>query len=257
MAAKTRKNSIYVMYEGDREGAFLEHLSSYSNVRLNLQPCNGGSANQIVTNGIKYSDRAVNVYVFFDEDFESKPGYTISDEALEGLSKSWDIDRNVLKGCEYRNLQTLNTSFRNPILIISYPQSIEGFLLRLMGIPLQDLENKTTQQLKHTLASHLDTTVLYDEDKEKMRDYDTKISKYSNEIARLKQNEPQNKKHCQFLEAKIREYKRYKSKVQFMRFLNEKLPLSVIDAKREDVPEAGILLEAFGFVKVTNNNPGP
>jgi len=45
MAAKTRKDSIYVMYEGDREGAFLEHLSSYSNVRLNPQPCNGGSAN--------------------------------------------------------------------------------------------------------------------------------------------------------------------------------------------------------------------
>jgi len=128
MAAKTRKNSIYVIYEGDREGAFLEHLAAYSNVRLNLQPCKGGDANQIVTNGIKHSARDIKVYVFFDEDFELKPGYTISDEALEGLSKSWDIDRNALKKCKYRNLQALNTSFRNPIFIVSYPQSIEGSL---------------------------------------------------------------------------------------------------------------------------------
>jgi len=247
MAAKTRKNSIYVMYEGDREGAFLEHLAAYSEVRLNLQPCNGGSANQIVTNGIKHSARDVNVYVFFDEDFESRPGYTISNEALEGLSNSWKIDRNVLQGRAYRDLQALNTSSRNPILIVSCPQSIEGFLLRLLGIPLQNLEDKTTLQLKNMLASHLDSTVLCDEDNEKIQHYDTKISKYSDEIARLQQSEPQNKKHRQSLEAKIREYGHYKSKVQFMRFLNDKLPLPVIAAKREDIPEANILLEAFGL----------
>jgi len=247
MAAKTRKSSIYVMYEGDRERAFLEHLSSYSNVRLNLQPCNGGSANQIVTNGIKYSARDVNVYVFFDEDFESKPGYTISDETLEGLSNSWKIDRNVLTGCKYRCLQNFNKDMRNPILIVSYPQSIEGFLLRLLGIPLQDLENKTTQQLKNTLARHLDTTVLCDEDKERMQDYDTKISKYSDEIAMLKLNEPQNNNHRKFLQTKIQGYGQKKNMVRFMRFLNEKLPLPVIAAKRADIPEADILLKAFGL----------
>jgi len=248
MAAKTRKDSIYIMYEGDREGAFLEHLSRYnSNVRFNPQPCNGGSANQIVTNGIKYSARDVNVYVFFDEDFESKPGYTISDETLEGLSNSWNIDRNTLKGRAYRDLQALNTSFRNPILIVSYPQSIEGFLLRLMSISLQDLENKTTQQLKHIIASYLDKTLLCNEDNEKIRAYDKKINKYSDEITRLQQSEPHNKKHRQFLEAKIREYGHYKSKVQFMRFLSEKLPLKVIVAKRVDIPEVNILLKAFGL----------
>jgi hypothetical protein len=247
MAAKTRKDSIYIMYEGEREGAFLEHLSSYSNVRLNLKPCNGGSANQIVTNGIKYSARDVNVYVFFDEDFESKPVYTISDETLEGLSNSWKIDRNTLKECAYRDLQTLNTSFRNPILIVSYPQSIEGFLLQLLGIPLQDLKNKTTQQLKHMIASYLDKTLLCDEDNEKLQHYDSMIIKYMNEIEKLQQNEPQNKKHRQSLEAKIKEFKHRKNKVQFMRFLSDKLPLQVIVAKRADIHQMDLLLKAFGL----------
>jgi len=247
MAAKTRKNSIYVMYEGDREGAFLEHLERYSNVRLNKKNCNGGSANQIVIDGIKHSARDVNVYVLFDEDFESRPGYTISDETLEGLSKSWNIDKNLLQGCAYRNLQALNTSFRNPILVVSYPQSVEGFLLRLLSIPLQDLEDKTTQQLKNMFASHLDKTLLRDEDKEKIQCYNDKISKYSNEITRLQQSEPQNKTHRQSLEAKKKEYKQNINKIQFMRFLNEKLPLPIIAAKRDDVPEAKILLEAFGL----------
>jgi hypothetical protein len=246
MAAKKRKNSIYVIYEGDREGAFLEHLST-DNVRLNLQPCKGGDANQIVTNGIKYSNRDVNVYVFFDEDFESKPEYTISDEALEGLSKSWGIDWNLLRGCKYRCLQELNKGKRNPILIVSYPQSIEGFLLQLMGIPLQNLENKTTKQLKHMLASHLDTTVLCDEDKERMKDYDTKISKYSDEIAKLKQSEPHNNNHRRYLEGKIEGCRKKKNMIRFMRFLDEKLPLPVIAAKRAVILEADILLKAFGL----------
>jgi len=159
MAAKTRRDSIYVVYEGYREGYFLEHLARYSNVRFNPQPCNGGSANQIVTNGIKHSARDVNVYVFFDEDFESKPGYTISDDALEGLKNAWKID-GTLKGCAYRHLQTLNKDLRNPILVVSYPQSIEGFLLRLLGKSLLDLEKKTTQELKNMLASYFDSISL-------------------------------------------------------------------------------------------------
>ena len=90
MAAKTRRDSINIMYEGYREGYFLEHLARHSNVRLNPYPCNGGSANQIIIKGIKHSYRNVIVYVFFDEDFESKPGYTISDETLEGLAKGME-----------------------------------------------------------------------------------------------------------------------------------------------------------------------
>jgi len=246
MAAKTRRDSIYVMYEGYREGYFLEHLAGYSTVRLNPQPCNGGNANQIVTNGIKHSARDVNVYVFFDEDFESRPGYTISDEALEGLKNAWKIDHS-LKGCAYRNLQTLNKDQRNPILVVSSPQSIEGFLLRLLGIPLQDLEGKTTPQLKNELESHMDTISLNNEDNEELQGYDRKISKYTDEIAKLQQNEPHNKEHRHYLGKKIEGCKRDKNKVRFMRFLSEKMPLSVIAVKRADITEVNILLKAFGL----------
>jgi len=237
MSAKTRRDSIYVMYEGEREGAFLKHLAEHSNIRFNPQPCNGGSANQIVTNGIKYSARDVNVYVFFDEDFESRPGYTISDEALEGLSNTWKIEKDALKGCSYRCLQKMNKNMRNPILIVSYPQSIEGFLLRLLGIPLQDLEDKTTQQLKSMIASHLDNILLSDEDNNKIKHYDIKITKYIDEITKLQQSGLQNKKHRQFMETKTKEYKHYKNKVH----------LSIITAKRADISEIDILLKAFGL----------
>jgi len=63
----------------------------------------------------------------------------------------------------------------------------------------------------------------------------------------LQKSEPENKKHRQFLEAKIKEYDQNKNKVQFMRFLSEKLPSSAIIAKRADIPEADILLKAFGL----------
>ena len=116
-----------------------------------------------------------------------------------------------------------------------------------MGIPLQDIEGKTTQQLKNMIASYLDTTQLCDKDNKEIQDYDKKINKYSDEITRLQQSEPHNKKHRQFLEAKIREYGHHKSKVQFMRFLSEKLPLKVIADKRADILEMDILLKAFGL----------
>jgi hypothetical protein len=186
------------------------------------------------------------VYVFFDEDFESKPGYTISNETLEGLKSAWKIN-GTLKGCAYRDLQKSNKAMRNPILVVSYPQSIEGFLLRLLGKFLLDVENKTTQELKNMLASYFDSISLNNDDIEKMQGYDKKIAKYSDDITKLQKSEPQNKKHRQFLEAKIKEYERNKNRVQFMRFLSEKLPLPVIASKRADIPEADILLKAFGL----------
>ena len=149
MAAKTRKNSIHVVYEGYREEYFLEYLESHSHVRLNKLFCSGGSANQIIINGIKHSARDVNVYVFFDEDFESMS--------------------------------------------------------------------------------------------------DQKISQYKAEIAKQKQSDPNYHQRRRSLEEKISEYGRNKNRAIFMRFLSEKLPLPVITAKRADVPEADILLKAFGL----------
>ena len=246
MAAKKRRNSIYVVHEGYWEGYFLEHLAGYSNVRLNTVPCNGGSANEIVYKGTSLSARDVNVYVLFDEDFELKPGYTISDEALEGLENAWKIE-TTLKGRAYRDLQNLNKAMRNPIIIVSYPKSIEGFLLRLLGIPLQDLEGKTTQHLKNTIKSFLGNVILTNDDNVKILGNKGKIAKYKQEITMLRQSEPQNMKQRQYLEAKTKEFERNINKVKFMRFLNDELPLSKLAAKSVDIKELDILLKAFGL----------
>jgi hypothetical protein len=248
MAAKKRKDSIYVIHEGDREGSFLAYLAGHGSVRFNPVPCRGGNANEIVITGIKHSARDVNVYVFFDEDFESKSSqYTISDEILEGLAVKWNIERNALKGCRYRDLQKLNANLRNPVLIVSSPHSIEGILLRLLGKPLPDLERKTTKELKNMLASFMDNIPLNNEDNDKIQDIDRKISKYSAEITRLKKTEPQNTKSLHFFEGKIKNCKEDKERVKFIRFLGEKLPLPVIIARRDDSHEVDILLKAFGL----------
>jgi len=269
MAVKKRRNSIHVVYEGYRERYFLEHLERHSDVRLNWKPSNGGNANQIVINGIKYSARDVSVYVLFDEDFESKPDHQISVETLEGLEKIWKLERNALTGCRYKQLQSMNKDMRNPIILVSFPQSIEGFLLRLLELPLSPrtegslgegsppetpdnsqrdkLDGKTTKQLKQMIDGILGNVQLHKDDVLQMQTYDDKISQYKEEIAKQKQSEPNYREYRRSLEAKIKEYERSKNKVTFMRFLNDKLPLPVIIAKRNDIPEIDILLQAFGL----------
>jgi len=165
MVAKTRRKSIYVIHEGYREGYFLEHLEKYSNVRLNSQFCSGGNSNQIVTNGIKHSARDMDVYVFFDEDFELKPNQKIQNETMEGLTKAWKLEKDILLGCPYKLLQAKNKGMENPILVVSHPQSLEGFLLRLLDSSQRDsLEGKTTKQLKQMIDSLLGKVQLHKED---------------------------------------------------------------------------------------------
>ncbi|MDR0289526.1 MAG: hypothetical protein LBI06_01155 [Treponema sp.] len=248
MAVKTRKDSIYVIYEGYREGYFLEHLERQSDVRLNSQFCSGGSSNQIVLGGIKHSDRNVNVYIIFDEDFETKPDQKISDETLEYLAKKWKLNQNDLKRCPYKQLQAMNTGERSPLLVISHPQSIEGFLLRLLDSHQKDtLERKTTKQLKDMIESILNNVRPQNEDAHQIQSYDEKIAKYREEIAKQKQSEPNYREHRRFLESKIADYERKKNKVTFMRFLSKELPLPVMAAKRSGIPEIDILLKAFGL----------
>jgi hypothetical protein len=248
MAAKTRKNSIYVIHEGHREGYFLEYLGRHSDVRLNPKFCSGGDSNQIVLSGIKHSAMDINVYVFFDEDFESKPKQRISDETLEGLAKAWKLDKDALIGCPYKQLQAMNTGKRNPILIISHPQSIEGFLLRLLDSPRRDrLEEKSTKQLKDMIGSMLGNVQFHNEDVRQKQSHDEKIARYKEEIAKEKQSEPNYQEHCGSLESNIKECERNRNKVTFMRFLSDNLPLPVMVAKRADIPEIDILLKAFGL----------
>jgi len=248
LAAKKRRNSIYVIYEGYREGYFLEHLEKHSDIRLNPVHCNGGSANSIVINGIKHSARDVCVYVLFDEDFESKPNHKISNETLEGLANEWRLDKDALTKCPYKQLQIMNKKMRNPILIVSYPQSFEGFLLRLLNNPqIETFEGKTTKQLKQMIDEMTDNVLLNNEDIILIQSYDKKIIQYKEEITKQKKSESNYLERCRFLESKIQDYERRINKVSFMRFLHEKLPLPVITARRNEILEIEILLKAFGL----------
>jgi len=248
MATKIRRNSIYVIFEGYEEGYFLEHLGMNSDVRLNSQFCNGGSSNQIVINGIKHSARDISVYIFFDEDFETKQDQKISDETLEGLAKAWKLDKDSLTWIPYKQLQIKNKDMKNPILIVSNPQSLEGLLLRLLDSNKKDaLDGKSTKQLKHIFDSMLGNVQLNSEDVQQIQYYNEKIAKYREEIAKQKQSDPNYYEHSRFLESKIENFERSKNKVTFMRFLCDKLPLPIIIAKRAEIPEIDLLLKAFGL----------
>jgi len=248
LAVKKRRNSIYIIYEGYREGYFLEHLEKHSEVKLNSIHCNGGNANSIVINGIKHSARDISVYVLFDEDFELKPDYKISDETLEGLAKAWKLGNDNLIGCPYKDLQAKNSYMKSPMLIVSNPLSLEGILLRLLDCPQGSLEGKTTKQLKQMIDGIVGNVQLNNDDNLLIKSYDKKINKYKEEITKLRHEEPNYQERCRFFESRIDDSERNKkNRVTFMRFLSEKLPLPVITARRNEIPEIEILLKAFGL----------
>jgi len=236
-----------VVCEGYREACFLEHLSQYSEVRLNLQFCGGGSGSKVVGDGIKYSARGGKVFVFFDEDFQMISDLKIQDDILDGLEFKWMLEKDSLKDRPYRSLQLLNSSDRNPILVVSWPNSIEGFLLRLLGTLDAELRGKNTRVLKKLIDIRLEEVVLEAEDIVLSNKYQDKIDRYATHIQTLSVDEPNYKAWCKSFNSKIDECKRKKNQVVFMRFLNRFLPLSVLQAKRSTIPEIDILLKAFNL----------
>ena len=237
---KERQNPILVVCEGYEESYLLEYLAENSKVKLNLMPCNGGTADSIVITAIKHSARGCEVYAFFDEDFEQRPNAQIADETLESLVRLWGVKTTGLKVRPYGKLQNINKNKKNPILIVSNPNSIEGLILQVYGIPLKTLVGKTTKQLKNDLDSLIDKCVLTEEDKERILFFDEKLSKYGHEMQHASSNEE--KRHFQ---SKSNEWNRKKSKVRFMRFLHEFLPIAKISSMRTSVPVIDILLNAF------------
>ena len=85
MLQKSKRSVVFVVCEGYFESYFLEHLESYSNVSLNKYICNGKNADKTVNKGFSYLNRYKVVYLFFDEDFETKS--KIKRKTLEKLTK--------------------------------------------------------------------------------------------------------------------------------------------------------------------------
>jgi len=125
---------------------------------------------------------------------------------------------------------------------------LEGFLLRLLDSSQRDsLEGKTTKQLKQMIDSLLGKVQLHKEDVQNIQSYDKKIAQYREEIVKQKQSDINYIERRRFLESKIQDFERSKNKVTFMRFLSDRLPLSVLIAMRAEISEIDILLKAFGL----------
>ena len=237
---KKKKDSICVVYEGYREGYILEYLAENSKVKLNPKFCSGGSANSIVITAIQHSAHGGAVYAFFDEDFELDPNVQIADETFKTLARLWGLNTANLKKWPYRQLQNQNVHKRNPILVVSNPVSIEGLILQIHRGSRDSLEKRTTTQLKNALDSLIDRCALTGEDVEAIRAIDEKIKKCKRDMQHALS--PENKK---YLQNEITKWDRKKSKVKFMCFLHQDLPISKIENMRNEAPEIDILMEAF------------
>lgn len=242
---KRKRNSIFAVHEGDREQYFLEYIAGFSDVRMNLEPCYGGNATHILNTALKHADCGIKTIVLFDEDFEWLQGQGINDEALAGLEMHWKLDNNTLCTCHYRDLQGYNDHNRNPILIVSYPQSIEGLLLLLMGRTERDLNGKTTAMLKSIIAPMVEHTKLIAEDMENIKQYENKIDEYAKAINQLSPGCDNYRERVQLYKSKQEGLKKKINAIVFKRFLSNEISLEKLRSKRNDINPIDKLLTAF------------
>ncbi len=137
MAKKDRKRrpSVYIAREGDREENFLKFLQEIfdpeERIKLYFSPEKGGNSNAILDRALK-SFYPVS-YAWFDEDDE------LDEEHKKELEKRWYLEQGTLKNIADRNLQRYNEKLNFPIIIVSYPYSAEGILIRLFNKKLPNL----------------------------------------------------------------------------------------------------------------------
>ena len=135
MARRKRKQrtTVYVVKEGERrEQGFYEFLYElYLPTQHNLSITTpghrgfGGSSDSLVSEGLRVKDNYDRVYVWFDEDVPLSPKIR---KQLETAWRCRPISADILD----KDLQQYcNSSRRNPILIVSYPSSCDGFLFEL------------------------------------------------------------------------------------------------------------------------------
>ncbi len=164
---RRKKTTVYVSYEGDREERFLNFLiqlykPDLNNINITTGYRSGGTADRIVSLALKNNDRD-KVFAWCDEDFE--PDYPLSQETKEDLAKWWSILENDMPAFFSNRLKNLQHSFnqknRKPILIISQPVCVEGFILKILNknIPYKEYNHlerdKQIKGLKNALENHI------------------------------------------------------------------------------------------------------
>lgn len=132
---RTRCKSIYIAREGDREENFLKYLQEIfdpnKEITLKYSEDKGGNSNAILDRALK-SFNPVS-YAWFDEDDE------LDQEHKQELEKCWHLEKGTLKNIADRDLQSHNEKLNFPIIIVSYPYSAEGILIRLFNKKLPNL----------------------------------------------------------------------------------------------------------------------
>lgn len=151
---KRAKTKYTFICEGDREYYMLKYLNVLILDKINkIIHKKGGTAESIMLEAIKLSHTYPNLVVIFDQDFQHKQ--PITEDTLKALQESWNIEESLI-GIDYKDLASKNTNKKNPIVIVSHPSSIEGFILRVFGRDQRTLEGKTTTQLKGELVTLMD-----------------------------------------------------------------------------------------------------
>lgn len=122
---RQRNKVVFVAREGDREEVFLNYLQEIFDpehkITIKFPPEKGGNSNAIL-------DRAFHAiqgmaYAWFDEDD------VLDKEHREELEKCWHV--KFPENIKDREIPSYNKSLSYPIVIVSRPLSIEGFLIRL------------------------------------------------------------------------------------------------------------------------------
>lgn len=162
MGKKKKKVKVtkILIPEGKRELKFYNALydkfyDEGLNIHLNIEEPKGGTSTSILEKGISKKNNFDKVYVWFDED---KP---LTKEIREQLGCAWSIPiKDEIKDCDLQS--TYNQKNKNPILIVSKPQSVDGFLLELFG---GNLPNPlTTENCKKNLTQFFKDSSLTEED---------------------------------------------------------------------------------------------
>lgn len=153
---KVRQKTIRYIYEGKLTEKMFFHRLHQCFPNTTAQPLNifcgrGGTADSQVSNTLR-SMHFNKICLILDEDFQTQG--PISKSNLRKLEKFWKLKENELDSVRYRDFVEYGCKHK-PLIIFSNPSSIEGIILQILGKSKEELEGKTTNQLKSELSSYI------------------------------------------------------------------------------------------------------
>jgi hypothetical protein len=168
---RKQKTTIYISFEGKREKAFFSFLEELykpkeANIHITAYPKYGGNSDTILMQAIKMKNNYDKVYAWFDEDI------ALSNEIKKTLAQIWYLQDFSMKVQDSQLQVKYNPNNKNPIIIVSSPCCMDGFLIKLCGkeLPLK----LTTLNCKHSLNGIIKGTTDSDAEKTYYKNHFTK-----------------------------------------------------------------------------------